>query len=260
MFKRKSGIEIKSADQLAVMRQAGLVVAHALEAMRVAVAPGVSTDDLDDIAAAVLDEHGATSNFLGYHGYPRVLCASVNEEVVHGIPGGRVLREGDLISLDFGAVVDGWHGDAAISVEVGAVRPEVHALSEATRESLWAGLRAARVGARLTDISHAIETSLRTSGRYGIVQEYGGHGIGTRMHMDPHILNYGSPGRGPVLKEGMVLAIEPMAVLGSPVVQVLDDDWTVVTADKSVASHWEHTVAITEAGPWVLTTLEHTQL
>ena len=260
MFKRKSSIEIKSADQLDVMRQAGLVVAEALAAMEAAVAPGVTTDDLNDIAVAILAKHGATSNFLGYHGYPRVICASVNDEVVHGIPGNRSLNDGDLISIDFGAVVDGWHGDAAISVEVGTVAPEVRALSEATRESLWAGLRAAQPGARLTDISHAVETSLRQSGDYGIVQEYGGHGIGTAMHMEPHILNYGAPGRGPVLRPGMVLAIEPMAVLGSHDVGVLEDGWTVVTLDGSVASHWEHSVAITEDGPWVLTTIPHTQI
>lgn len=260
MFNRKSGIEIKSADQLAIMRQAGLVVAEALEAMRVAVAPGVTTDDLNDIAVGVMAAHGATSNFLGYHGYPRVICTSINEEIVHGIPGPRVLSEGDLISIDCGAIVDGWHGDAAISVEVGSVAPEVSELSKATEASLWAGLRAAQAGARLTDISHAVESSLRASGAYGIVEEYGGHGIGTRMHMDPHILNFGKPGRGPVLRPGMVLAIEPMAVLGSPVVHVLDDDWTVVTADGSWASHWEHSVAITDDGPWVLTTLDDTHL
>lgn len=260
MFKRKSSIELKTADQLTIMRQAGLVVAEALAAMEAAVAPGVTTDDLNDIAVEILAKHGATSNFLGYYGYPRVICASVNDEVVHGIPGSRELREGDLISIDFGAVVDGWHGDAAITVAVGEVTPEVRRLSDATRESLWAGLRAARAGARLTDISHAIESSLRASGEYGIVQEYGGHGIGTAMHMEPHILNYGTPGRGPVLKPGMVLAIEPMAVLGSPVVHVLDDDWTVVASDGSMAAHWEHSVAITDEGPWVLTTLDDTHL
>ena len=251
-------IQLKSPEQLDTMRAAGLVVARALGAMRDAVAPGVTTADLDGIAREVLREAGATSSFLhydiGYGPYPAVICASVNDRVVHGIPSPtEKLAEGDLISIDFGAIVDGWHGDAAISVPVGAVAPDVAALSEACEESLWAGLAAARAGGRLTDISHAVETSIRAAGRYGIVDGYGGHGIGSAMHMPPHILNYGRPGKGPRLVPGMALAIEPMVTLGSRATQQLPDGWTVATVDGSWAAHWEHTVAILEDGPWVLT-------
>jgi methionyl aminopeptidase len=265
MFRRKSSIEIKSPDQLVIMRAAGLVVARALAAMEAEAAPGSTTRDLDEIARDCLADNGATSSFLGYqmHGavrYPAVICASVNEEIVHGIPGDRVLRDGDIVSIDFGAIVDGWHGDAAVTVLIGNVAPEVAELSRVTRESMWAGLGAARAGGHLSDIGHAVETVIRASGPYGIVEEYGGHGIGSSMHMDPHILNYGPPGLGPVLRPGMALAIEPMATLGSPEVGVLDDEWTVVTADGTWASHWEHTVAITEDGPWVLTALDDVRL
>lgn len=270
MFRRKSSIEIKTPDELAVMRQAGLVVATALAAISEAAAPDVTTGALDDIARDVLADNRATSSFLGYkaHGavpYPGVICVSVNQEVVHGIPGERALRDGDLLSVDFGAIVDGWNGDAAVSVLVGDVTPDVAELSRVTESALWAGLSAARVGAHLTDISHAIETTIVSAAQasgvgYGIVEEYGGHGIGSRMHMDPHILNYGSPGRGPVLRPGMALAIEPMVTLGSPDVAVLADAWTVVTMDGSCAAHWEHTVAITEDGPWVLTALDDVRL
>ena len=247
-------IQLKTAEQIGMMRTAGLVVARALAEMRAAVAPGVSTADLDGIARDVLREAGATSSFLGYHGYPAVICASVNERVVHGIPSPQEkLAEGDLISIDFGAIVDGWHGDSAISVPVGEVRAGVAALSAACEGAMWDGLAAARSGARLSDISHAVETSIRRHGRYGIVAGYGGHGIGSEMHMAPHILNYGRPGKGPRLTPGMALAIEPMVTLGSRATQELDDGWTVVTVDGSWAAHWEHTVAILEDGPWVLT-------
>jgi methionyl aminopeptidase len=247
-------IELKVPDQIATMRVAGLVVARALSAMRAAVAPGVSTADLDAIAREVLREAGARSSFLGYHGYPAVICASVNERVVHGIPSpGEKLAAGDVISIDFGAIVGGWHGDSAITVPVGEVAPEVAALSAACERSMWDGLAAARTGARLSDISHAIETSIRAAGRYGIVAGYGGHGIGSEMHMAPHVLNYGRPGKGPRLVSGMALAIEPMVTLGSRATRELDDGWTVVTVDGSWAAHWEHTVAILDDGPWVLT-------
>jgi methionyl aminopeptidase len=247
-------IELKSPDQIATMREAGLVVARALGAMRAAVAPGVSTADLDAIARDVLREAGASSSFLGYHGYPAVICASVNDRVVHGIPSTEEkLAAGDLISIDFGAIVDGWHGDSAISVPVGEVRPDVLALSAACETAMWDGLAGVRVDARLSDVSHAIETSIRRSGRYGIVAGYGGHGIGSEMHMAPHILNYGRPGKGPRLTPGMALAIEPMVTLGSRATRELDDGWTVVTVDGSRSAHWEHTVAILEDGPWVLT-------
>jgi methionyl aminopeptidase len=247
-------IQVKTPDQIALMRSAGLVVARALAAMRAAVAPGVSTADLDAIARDVLRDAGATSNFLGYHGYPAVICASVNDRVVHGIPSaGEKLVSGDLISIDFGAIVDGWHGDAAITVPVGEVPAEVQALSQACENAMWDGLGAARSDARLSDISHAIETSIRKSGRYGIVAGYGGHGIGSEMHMAPHILNYGRPGKGPRLTPGMALAIEPMVTLGGRNTEELPDGWTVVTTDGSWAAHWEHTVAILADGPWVLT-------
>jgi methionyl aminopeptidase len=251
-------IQLKSPEQLELMRAAGLVVARALAAMRDAVAPGVSTADLDGIARDVLRDAGATSSFLhydiGYGPYPAVICASVNDRVVHGIPSpGEKLAEGDLISIDFGAIVDGWHGDAAITVPVGAVSPEAAALSAACEESLWAGLAVVRAGARLTDISHAVETSVRAAGRYGIVDGYGGHGIGSEMHMAPHILNYGRPGKGPRLLPGMALAVEPMITLGSRATQQLEDGWTISTVDGSWAAHWEHTVAILDDGPWVLT-------
>jgi methionyl aminopeptidase len=247
-------IQLKTPDQIAKMREAGLVVARALNAMRAAVAPGVSTADLDAIARDVLREAGATSSFLGYHGYPAVICASVNDRVVHGIPSpAEKLSAGDLISIDFGAIVDGWHGDSAISVPVGEVSAEVADLSATCEASMWAGLAAARAGARLSDISHAVETAIRDGGPYGIVAGYGGHGIGSEMHMAPHILNYGRPGKGPRLVPGMALAIEPMVTLGTRATRELDDGWTVVTVDGTWAAHWEHTVAVLEDGPWVLT-------
>jgi len=208
---RRAKIEIKSIEQIMLMREAGLVVARALAAMRDAASPGVSTLDLDELARGILADAGATSSFLDYHGYPAVICASVNDRVVHGIPSAADrLSDGDLISIDFGAIVEGWHGDAAITVEVGAVEPAAAALSETCRKSLWDGLAKARVGGRLTDISNAVETSVNRCGKYGIVTGYGGHGIGSQMHMDPHVLNHGRPGRGPRLEAGMALAIEPM--------------------------------------------------
>ena len=245
MFRRGESIQIKSPDQLAVMRQAGLVVALALQAVSAAVRPGVSTRELDAIARECIASNGATSSFLGYHGFPAVICTSV---------------AGDLISIDCGAIVDGWHGDAAVSVPVGAVADSVLALSAATQASLWAGLQQARAGNRLSDIGHAVELSLTAAGDYGIVEDYTGHGIGTSMHMHPPIPNYGKPGKGPVLKVGMALAIEPMATLGSAEVAVLSDGWTVVAMSGAPAAHWEHTVAITEAGPWVLTALDDVRL
>ena len=251
-------IELKSAEQILLMREAGLVVAKALRDMTAAARPGVSTADLDAIARDVLRDAGATSNFLHYDigsgPYPGVICASVNDRIVHGIPSPtEKLVDGDVISLDFGAIVEGWHGDAAVTVCVGEVSADARAMSEACRASLWDGLAAARVGGRLTDISHAVESSVRKAGRYGIVAGYGGHGIGSSMHMDPHILNYGKPGKGPRLTPGMALAIEPMITLGSRNTQELDDGWTVSTADGSLAAHWEHTVALLDDGPWVLT-------
>ncbi len=247
-------IQLKTPEQIGVMRQAGVVVASALAAMRDAAAPGVSTGDLDAVAREVLRDAGATPSFLGYHGYPAVICASVNDRIVHGIPSAQErLAEGDLVSIDFGAIVDGWHGDSAITVAIGEVSAEAAALSAACEAAMWDGLAAVRSGARLSDVSHAIETSVRSAGGYGIVTGYGGHGIGTEMHMAPHILNHGRAGKGPRLLPGMALAIEPMITLGSRATQELEDGWTVTTVDGSWAAHWEHTVAILDDGIWVLT-------
>jgi methionyl aminopeptidase len=259
LFRRQLDIQYKTPEQIEKMRAAGLVVASALEAMREAVAPGVSTAKLDQIAAEVIRSAGATPSFLGYHGYPATICASVNSQVVHAIPSvSQVLDEGDLISLDCGAVLDGWHGDAAITAPVGEIQPELRKLADAAESALWAGLTAAAKGllsgrGRLTDISRAVELAVRKSGRFGIVDGYGGHGIGTEMHQDPHVLNHGRPGKGPALVAGLVLAIEPMITLGSPRTVELSDDWTVVTQDGSVAAHVEHTVALLDDGVWVLT-------
>lgn len=260
MFSRRNQIEIKTHEQLQAMRQAGLVVARTLQLVAQAVSPGVSTAELDDCAHDSIRSQGAVPSFLGYHGFPAVICTSVNEEVVHGIPGNRILKQGDLLSVDCGAIVDGWHGDAAISIPVGEVAADVLALSQATEAALWAGLAQARAGGRLSDIGHAVERTVRAAGGYGIVQEYVGHGIGSSMHMHPPVPNYGTPGRGPLLKTGMALAIEPMVTMGTADVGVLSDGWTVVTEDQRWAAHWEHTVAITEDGPWVLTALDDTRL
>jgi methionyl aminopeptidase len=252
-------IQYKSADQLVKMRAAGLVVNAALEKMRGAVTPGVSTADLDAIAEETIRAAGAVPSFRGYHGYPATICSSVNEQVVHAIPSqSAVLAEGDLISLDCGAIVDGWHGDAAITVAVGEAKPELLRMAEAAEDAMWAGIAAAARGAasgrgRLTDISAAIEAEIKRHGRYGIVDGYGGHGIGTEMHQDPHVLNRGRPGHGPRLVPGLALAIEPMLTYGSPRTAELADGWTVVTRDGSVAVHVEHTMAIFDDGVWVTT-------
>ena len=250
----KPGIEIKTPDQILSMRAAGLVVARTLAVLREAVAPGVSTADLDDLAEREIRAAGATPSFKGYHGYPASICTSVNQVIVHGIPRpDTVLAEGDIISIDCGAIVDGWHGDAALTVGVGEIAPELTRLLEVCETALWQGLARAQPGRRLTDISHAVEASVRGAGPYGIIEEYVGHGIGSAMHMDPPVPNYGRPGRGPRLREGMAVAIEPMIVLGTAETEVLADEWTVVSADGSYAAHYEHTVAITADGPWVLT-------
>jgi methionyl aminopeptidase len=252
--RRELPIQIKTPGQIAVMRKAGLVVAHTLDVLAKAVEPGITTADLDAIAEREIRGAGAVPSFQGYHGYPATICTSVNDQIVHGIPSGDVrLAAGDLISIDCGAIVDGWHGDAARTVTVGPVPGEVADLLRACERALWSGLAQARPGNRLGDISHAVETSVRAAGRYGIVREYVGHGIGSEMHMDPPVPNYGRPGHGPVLREGMAVAIEPMLILGRPQTRLLDDGWTVVTADGSLAAHFEHTVAITADGPWVLT-------
>jgi len=256
MRRRRTPIELKSTDQIKLMRAAGLVVAEGLAEMSAAALPGATTGDLDRIGREVLARNGASSSFLGYANppFPGVICSSRNEAVVHGVPSAdEELAAGDLISIDYGAIVAGWHGDAAVTVSVGTPNAQAAALSAACEKALWDGIAAARVGGRLGDISHALQTSIIASGSYGIVEDYGGHGIGTAMHMDPHILNYGRPGRGERLVAGMAIAIEPMVTLGSPRTLELADQWTVVTVDGSWAAHWEHTVALLTDGPWVLT-------
>ncbi|UQI43102.1 type I methionyl aminopeptidase [Streptomyces sp. HU2014] len=258
-------VEIKTPDQIAKMREAGLVVAAIHAATREAAVPGATTKDLDEVARKVLAEHGAKSNFLGYGGFPATICTSVNEVVVHGIPDTKtVLKDGDIISIDAGAIVDGWHGDAAFTAFVGTGHaPELIELSRVTEESMWAGIAAVKNGNRLVDISKAIEGYIRrqprpASGKYGIIEDYGGHGIGSEMHMDPHLLNYVSRkrGKGPKLIPGFCIAIEPMVSLGTARTHVLADDWTVLTDDKTWSSHWEHSVALTEEGPLVLTAVD----
>ncbi len=252
--KREPGVQVKTPAQLAFMWAAGQAVAAALQAAAGAVAPGVSTADLDAIASARIGAAGALPSFLGYHGFPATICTCINDEIVHGIPGAsRVLREGDVVSIDCGASVEGWHADAALTVGVGAIPAELATLIGDCERALWQGLATARAGARLSDISHAVERSVRAAGEYGIVEDYVGHGIGSEMHMEPPVPNYGRPGRGPVLAEGMALAIEPLLVLGGPDTRLLDDGWTVVSEDGGWSAHFEHTVAITAAGPWVLT-------
>ena len=252
--KRELGVQVKTQAQLAFMWEAGQVVAAALRAAAEAVAPGVSTAELDAVARARIAAAGAVPSFLGYHGFPATICTCINDEIVHGIPSAsRVLQEGDVVSIDCGASVEGWHADAALTVGVGAIREELAKLIADCERALWRGLAAARAGARLSDISHAVERTARAAGDYGIVEDYVGHGIGSEMHMDPPVPNYGRPGRGPVLAEGMALAIEPLLVLGSPETRLLDDGWTVVSEEGGWSAHFEHTVAITAAGPWVLT-------
>jgi methionyl aminopeptidase len=259
MRRQELDIQLKTPEQIEKMRAAGLVVAAALDAMRDAVAPGVSTADLDAVAEKVIRDAGAIPSFKGYHGFPASICASVNEQVVHGIPSAQqILVEGDLISLDCGAVLDGWHGDSAITVGVGVTDPALLKMAEVAEDAMWAGIAAAARGAtngrgRLTDISFNIEKVVRKGGRYGIVDGYGGHGIGTEMHQEPHVLNHGKPGRGPRVVPGMALAIEPMITMGSPRTVELSDGWTVVTRDGSRAAHVEHTMALLDDGVWVTT-------
>jgi methionyl aminopeptidase len=257
-------IQIKSRDEIALMRQAGIVVGNTLATLRDAVTPGMSTADLDEIARDCLAKAGATSNFLGYHGFPATVCTSVNEQIVHGIPSKKaVLSNGDIVSIDFGAIIEGYHGDAAITVPVGEVTQAELELLRVTEESLWHGMAAGLLGARLVDVSKAIEDYIRSQphpdgGSWGIVEEYVGHGIGTEMHQDPQVHNFVGPrmGKGPELVEGLALAVEPMVNLGSRLTKVLDDGWTVVTADGSRSAHFEHSFTMTEEGPWVLTAID----
>lgn len=259
---RPRGIEVKSADELRVMRRAGLVVAELLDEISAAVRPGVSLRELDGIGRQVLARRGAQSNFLEYGadsagqgGFKGVACLSVNEVIVHGMPTDRVLREGDILSIDAGAIIDGWHGDAARTVHVGTPTPAHVALSEATEGALWAGIAAARLHGRIGDIGAAVEqyATAAPGGPYGIVREYVGHGIGSAMHQPPDVPNVGRAGKGPRITRGMAFCIEPMLTLGDPANRVLDDDWTVVTLDSTAAAHWEHTITCTPGGVWVLT-------
>ena len=255
--RRPRGVTVKTPEQVALMREAGLVVARTLERLQAAVAPGVTTAALDALAEDAIRSQGAVPSFLGYHGFPGSICASPGAAVVHGIPDERPLVEGELLSIDCGAVLAGWHGDAAVTVPVGECAPELLELSRVTEQALWAGLAAVRPGGRLSDVGHAVESVVRPHG-YGLLEDYTGHGIGTAMHEPPYVPNLApaGPGRGMVLEPGVVLAIEPMATLGDPDVVELEDGWTVVTADARQAAHWEHTVAVTPDGPWVLTALD----
>ncbi|MGH3457121.1 type I methionyl aminopeptidase [Aeromicrobium sp.] len=263
-----SGVEIKTPEQIAVMREAGLVVGRTLEVLRYAATAGVTTGELDTLAHDTIREQGATSNFLGYGAqdpsgagaFPGVICTSVNDEVVHGIPGRRTLSDGDIVSIDCGAIVDGWHGDAAITVPVGSVSDEVTELLRITEEAMWRGIAAASIDGRVADISNAVETYVRSQGdgahQWGIVEGFTGHGIGSAMHQPPDVPNVVGRTRGPRLVRGLALAVEPMVTLGSPETRVLADGWTAVTTDGSWSAHFEHTFAITEAGIWVLTALD----
>ena len=243
----------RSTEDLAKMRRAGRVVAEMHACIRDAIRPGVTTAALDRIGRDVIARRGARSNFLGYHGtFPGVICASPNDVIVHGIPGPYVLREGDIVSIDCGAIVDGWHGDAAFTAPVGTVAPAALALIEATERSLEAGISAMQAGGRLSDIGAAVQSVAERAG-FSVVKEYTGHGIGTAMHEAPDVPNWGKPGKGRRLAAGQTYAVEPMVCAGRAGTVLLDDGWTVVTADGSLAAHVEHTIAITEDGPEVLT-------
>ncbi len=246
----------KSAEEIDRMRRAGRLVGHTLSTLVEIARPGVTLLELDAQAERVIRGGGGIPSFLGYHGFPATLCLSPNDWIVHGIPNGYVLQDGDILSIDCGAIVDGWHGDAAVTVPVGQVDDAARRLIETTERAMWAGIAQVRAGNRLSDIGHAVEKVAAAPG-YGVVREYVGHGIGTRMHEEPQVPNYGRPGRGLRLEVGLALAIEPMVNEGSPESRVLDDNWTVVTRDGSRSAHFEHTVAITSQGPEVLTLLDN---
>jgi methionyl aminopeptidase len=249
-------IVCRSATELDRMREAGRLVGEVLTELSAAVKPGVSTADLDELAEARIRQAGATPAFKGYHGYPATICASINEEVIHGIPSGRrVLAEGDIISIDVGAALDGYYGDSAVTLPVGRVSEQAATLLRVTEESLYLAIERARPGCRVSDIGHAVQRHVEAFG-FSVVREFVGHGIGVRMHEEPQVPNYGEPGHGPRLAEGMVLAIEPMVNAGKPAVKVLADGWTAVTRDASLSAHFEHTVAVTAGEPWILTARE----
>ncbi len=249
-------IVCRSAVELERMREAGRLVGEVLTELTAAVGPGVSTADLDEIAERRIRQAGATPAFKGYHGYPATICASINDEVIHGIPSGRrVLAEGDVISIDVGAALDGYYGDSAVTLPVGHVSEQAATLLRVTEESLYKAIEQARPGRRVSDIGHAVQRHVEAFG-FSVVREFVGHGIGVRMHEEPQVPNYGEPGHGPRLAEGMVLAIEPMVNAGKPAVKVLADGWTAVTRDTSLSAHFEHTVAVTSGEPWILTARE----
>lgn len=242
----------RTRDELRHMRAAGKVVAEMHSAIRAVIRPGVTTSELDQIGRDVLERRGARSNFLGYHGFPAVICASPNDVVVHGIPNDTPLEDGDIVSIDCGAIVEGWHGDAAFTVAVGEVTPAATQLIEVTRQSMVAGIAAMVDGGRMGDVGHAVQTIAEAAG-FSVVEEYVGHGIGLAMHEKPEVPNYGRAGKGLKLKRGMTLALEPMVTAGSADTSVTDDGWTVVTVDGSLAAHWEHTIVIGDHGPEILT-------
>ena len=245
-------VTLKTSKDLANMRPAGAITAQALQAGGGAVRPGITTGEIDRIIKEFIISKGAKPSFLGYGGFPGSACISVNDEVIHGIPGKRVIKEGDIVSIDVGAIYDGYQGDSAATFAAGAVSAEAQGLMDATQESLLAAIAVMRVGARLGDIGHAVQSYVEARG-YGVVREYVGHGIGREMHEEPEVPNYGHPGHGMRLVAGMVLAVEPMITQFSPAVRVLGDDWTVVTKDHGLAAHFEHTIAVTEKGPVILT-------
>jgi methionyl aminopeptidase len=241
-------IILKTPQEIEIMAEASRIVAEALEIIRKEVRPGISTDELDQMAEAAILARGAKPAFKGYRSYPKTLCASVNEQVVHGIPSKRKLKEGDIIGLDLGAIVGGFYGDSAVTVSVGQIPEVTTKLVRVTEEALYLGIKQAVVGNRLTDISHAVQRHVEAAG-YSVVTEFVGHGIGRQLHEEPQVPNYGKPGQGPRLQPGMVLAIEPMVNVGGSAVRVLDDRWTAVTADGSLSAHFEHTIAIQPSGP-----------
>ncbi|MDO5504257.1 MAG: type I methionyl aminopeptidase [Actinomycetia bacterium] len=263
-FFRRERLQGKTPEQLIKMRAAGLVVGRTLNVLRESTSAGMTTKELDTIAEEHIRSSGAVPSFLGYHGFTGTICASVNEEIVHGIPGTRVLADGDLISIDCGAIVDGWHGDAAISFVVGGRdqgRPEDLQLIDATEAALYAGIAALRVGERLFDVGAGVEDEIEAAGErdgraYGIVEDYVGHGIGTAMHMEPNVPNYRCRDKGPIVVDGTTVAIEPMITLGDQANDVLEDNWTVVTRDGQRAAHWEHSVAATTKGLWIMTAVD----
>lgn len=242
----------RTPEEIAIMRRAGKVVAEMHTCIREAIRPGVTTLELDKIGREVIERRGARSNFLGYHGFPAVICSSPNDMIVHGIPGPYRLEEGDIISIDCGAIIQGWHGDAAFTAPVGQVSEEAAKLIKVTEESLYAGIDQMVDGNRISDIGHAVQTVAEAAG-FSVVREYVGHAIGTAMHEKPEVPNYGDPGKGPKLRVGNVYAVEPMVNVGGVGTRLLDDGWSVVTADGSLSCHWEHTIAITDDGPEILT-------